>query len=166
MAASPSRLRNLLLLALATFGILIGLLASAGHQVAPLPITVLGGTTAQKTTFYLAVRGNRAVAVKTSLGAKCGDGSTWAAKWSPAEGHPVQFLAHGNSFSTSESVKLTYAHGVTGTAQFTLHGQLTGLAQAHGTVQLQASFYIDHEWAFCDSNPVAWAVGPGADAQL
>ncbi len=149
MAASLPRLRHLLILILATIGILIGLAVSAGHP-APLTIKLLRGTTGQKTTFYLAVRGNRAVAVKTSLGAKCGDGSTWAAKWSPSEGQLVHFAANGNSFSTSESIKLTYAHGVTGSAQFQLEGQLTGLAQAQGTVRLQASFYTDHQWA------VAW----------
>ena len=92
---------------IATIGTLIGLMVTAGHQV-PLPIKLLRGTTGQKTTFYLAVRGERAVGVKTSLGARCGDGSTWAAKWSPADGKPVRFVANGNSFSTHESVKLTY----------------------------------------------------------
>ncbi len=165
MAASLPRRRFVLTLAIATIGTLIGLMVMAGHNIA-LPIKVLGGTTGQKTTLYLAVRGDRAVAVKTSLGARCGDGSTWAAKWSPAEGHPVQFTATGNSFSTRESVKLTYTHGVYGSAEFQLRGWLTSAAVAEGTIRLQASFYVDRKWAFCDSQPVAWAVGPKAAARL
>ena len=165
MAATLSRLRHLLILILATIGILIGLAVSVGHE-APLPVRVLRGTTREKTTFYLAVRGNRAVALKTSLGAKCGDGSTWAAKWSPSEGRTVHFAASGSSFATSESIKLTYAHGLTGSASFQLQGQLTGVARAQGTVRLQASFFASHQWAYCDSKPVAWAVGEDAAAQL
>ena len=126
MAASTPRLRSLLILAIALIGTLVGLMVSAGHKV-PLPIRVLRGVTRQKTSLYLAVRGGRAVGVKTSLSASCGDGSTWAAKWSPAEGHPVHFIASGNSFSTNESIKLTYTHGVTGSAQFQFQGQLTGV---------------------------------------
>ncbi len=159
-------MRTLFILLIATIGTLVGLLVTTTARKEPLPIMLLRGTTDQKTTFYLAVRGDRAVAVKTSLGAKCGDGSTWAAKWSPSEGHPIHFAASGRSFSTQESVKLTYTHGVSANAEFQLHGTVTSATAAQGTIQLQASFYIDRSWAFCDSQPVAWAVGPNAAARL
>ncbi|MGA2926445.1 MAG: hypothetical protein ABSG43_10695 [Solirubrobacteraceae bacterium] len=192
MAATLPRRRFLLTLALATLGTLLGLMIKPTKQV-PLPLTIVAGTTGQKTTFYLALRGTRAVAVKTSLGARCGDGSTWAAKWSPAEGRPVHFVTTGNSFSTQESIKLTYARGVYGTARFQLQGWLTGPSTstrtkaadttttaaadagdtvaigtqaAEGTIQLQASFNLDGSWAYCDSQPVAWAVGPNAKSRL
>jgi len=147
-------------LVIATIGTMIGLLVAAGHQP-QLPIALLRGTTAQKTTFYLAVRGRRAVAAKTSLSARCGDGSTWAAKWSPTEGRSAHFVTAAGSFSTQESVKLTYAHGVSGSAQFQLQGTVTG-RQAHGTIRLQASFFINRAWAYCDSRAIAWSAGSNA----
>jgi hypothetical protein len=128
---------------------------------AATPFRVLAGRTGQGMPFVLGLRAGRVRGLVTSLSAKCSDGTTWSAKWSPTEGKPVHFITAAGSFSALEASQTSNADGTAGQISFRVRGRLTDARAAHGTVRLIARFRRGAlKTAACDSLDVPWGVGP------
>jgi hypothetical protein len=136
-------------------------------SAAGAPIETLRGTTGQGTTFELVLDAGRVVSLRTSLSARCADGSKWNDDWSPTNGVQVHVTTAGRSFSTLERANPGFSGRIVGRVAFTLRGTRMDRLSAQGTIRLVARFYRrEEEWNACDSLDVPWAVGRNASVRV
>jgi hypothetical protein len=128
---------------------------------------VLSGVTTQGTSFDIGLSGRRIRWLRTSLAARCTDGSPWKASWSPTDGIDIHIATSGRSFTTYQRAATKYTGGVVGRIGFALAGSWDGHGGAQGTVRLVARFYRgERQSGACDSLDVVWAAGPNAKSSL
>lgn len=128
---------------------------------------VLSGVTSQGTSFTLGLSAGHIGWLRTSLAARCADGSQWKASWSPTNGVEVHVVSAGRTFTTYERSATKYSGGLVGRIGFALAGSWTGADAAEGTIRLVVRFYRgEREWNACDSLDAVWAAGPKARARL
>ena len=146
----------------------VGLLALVVQRAASHPadadwlkLTEGRGRTAQGAAIEARFdRSAHPLAFDTRVRARCDNGSSWAARWSPFDGTAVSFHRSRRGLRVVEISDKSHDDGVFGQIVFSMRATLgPGATQVRGWVRLTAAFsHDDGASTACDSGRVPFAI--------